>query len=93
MAIPKKIIELPVVNVNSLSSNTYIVVDDGVTTNRTSLAELEKPVQGVHKFVGQANTPANSTISIEKGSMFYDTNYLYIATSNNTLKRVSLGTF
>ena len=40
-----------------------------------------------------ANTPANSTITITKGTVLYDTSYLYLAVANNTLKRVSLSSF
>lgn len=38
-------------------------------------------------------TPANSTITVKKGTVMFDTSYLYIATANNVLKRVSLSSF
>ena len=43
-------------------------------------------------------SPSNSTfvssgISINEGDMFYDTDYLYIATSSTELKRVALSSF
>jgi len=38
-------------------------------------------------------TPANSTITVKKGTIMFDNSYLYIAIANNTLKRVSLGSF
>lgn len=39
-------------------------------------------------------TPANSTaLSIEGGTIFFDSNYLYIATSNNYIKRLPLSDF
>ncbi len=41
----------------------------------------------------QANTPANSTVTVKKGTIFFDDNYLYIATANNTLKRTALSSF
>ena len=41
----------------------------------------------------QIITPANSTITVRAGTMFVDTDYLYIAVSDNTLKRVALSTF
>jgi hypothetical protein len=40
-----------------------------------------------------SNTPANSTISAQQGTIFYDSNYIYIAVANNTLKRVALSSF
>jgi len=39
------------------------------------------------------STPANSTITVKKGTLMFDTSYLYIATANNTLKRVALSSF
>lgn len=38
-------------------------------------------------------TPSNSTITITKGTFLFDSDYLYIATANNTLKRVALSSF
>jgi len=38
-------------------------------------------------------TPSNSSITISKGSVFFDTNYIYVAVANNTIKRVSLSSF
>jgi len=39
-------------------------------------------------------TPANtSALTIGKGSIFHDDNYLYVATANNVVKRVSLTAF
>jgi hypothetical protein len=38
-------------------------------------------------------TPANSSITVTRGTIMYDDDYLYIATSNNTLKRIGLTAF
>lgn len=38
-------------------------------------------------------TPANSTIPVKKGTIMFDSSYLYVATANNTLKRISLSSF
>lgn len=38
-------------------------------------------------------TPANSTATIAKGSVFYDDNYMYLAVQANTIKRVALTAF
>ena len=41
-----------------------------------------------------ANTPANSTsTTVLRGTLLYDASYLYVATANNTVKRVALSTF
>lgn len=39
------------------------------------------------------STPVNSTITVKKGTIMFDDIYLYVATQNNTLKRVSLESF
>ena len=39
------------------------------------------------------STPANSTITVKKGTLMFDSDYLYIATANNTLKRIALTAF
>lgn len=38
-------------------------------------------------------TPANSTITIKQGSIFYDNNYIYVAYANNMVKRATLNSF
>lgn len=38
-------------------------------------------------------TPTSSTQTITKGSIFFDSNYLYVAVANNSIKRVSLTSF
>lgn len=38
-------------------------------------------------------TPANSTITVTKGKLWIDSSYLYVATANNTVKRVALSSF
>jgi len=41
-----------------------------------------------------ANTPANSSaLTVLGGTLLYDASYLYIATANNTVKRVALSAF
>lgn len=43
--------------------------------------------------IRREHTPANSAIDVTKGSIFWDSSYLYIAIDTNTLKRVSLESF
>lgn len=78
------ITDLPVLT--TANSSTMLIVShtaNGVTnTCQLSVVSIFSP-----------NTPANSTITIQKGSVLYDSNYLYIATANNTLKRVALSAF
>ena len=39
------------------------------------------------------NTPANSTITSDQGTIMYDDDYIYVTTRDNTLKRVAISTF
>lgn len=44
-------------------------------------------------IVRNNQTPSNSTITVTKGTILFDSDYLYIATANNTLKRIALSSF
>lgn len=39
------------------------------------------------------STPANSTITVGQGKIWADASYIYVATANNTVKRVALSSF
>lgn len=39
------------------------------------------------------STPANSAITVKKGTLMFDNTYIYVATANNVLKRVALQSF
>jgi hypothetical protein len=41
----------------------------------------------------RALAPANSTITVKAGSIFFDANYIYVAVADDTLKRVALSSF
>lgn len=43
--------------------------------------------------VRKNNTPANSSATAVAGTIWADSNYLYVAVANNLIKRVSLSTF
>ncbi len=85
---------------NSISNGDYIVV----VTDPTTLAETKKitfsnllanvAVMSVNSFIITNNaTPSNSSITIARGKIFFDSDYLYVAVANNTIKRVSLTAF
>ena len=38
-------------------------------------------------------TPSSSSAACTKGKISYDTNYVYVAVANNTIKRISLSSF
>jgi hypothetical protein len=43
--------------------------------------------------VRNKTTPANNSVTVTEGTIFYDENYLYVAIANNTIRRVALSTF
>ena len=42
---------------------------------------------------GNRSTPSSNTDTYANGTMWFDTNYIYCAVANNTIKRVALSTF
>ena len=68
------------VNISSTANINSLIVNSSIVTNNL--------------IIPQKSTPANSTaLTISSGSIFHDTQYLYVATSNNVVKRVSLSVF
>lgn len=91
----KKITELP--QATSVSANDILVV----VTNPETLAITQRA--SVNTFFSNTvvgaltlqnkQTPANSSITIAGGRIFFDDQYLYVATSNNVVKRILLEAF
>jgi hypothetical protein len=96
----KKISELTALTSPS-GDDLLVIVDDPSGNVATKKVTVNNFFNVANAVVVSANTlivrnnqtPANSTITVTKGTIMYDTNYLYIATANNTLKRVSLSSF
>lgn len=70
------------------------------TANNSTLFVVQHTANSIANtyYIKQPNifkneTPANSTVTVVKGTIYYDSNYLYVATANNTLKRVALSSF
>lgn len=97
----KKLSELP--QANTLHNNCYVVVLSNTTVNATSgaitnaetkivkMSNFFSNVQTLQLAVG--NAPANSTANVVSGQFWTDGDYLYYATANNTIKRVTLDSF
>lgn len=89
----KKITEFPVLS--GPHGNTFLVVAhtaNGVTNTYTLSVTTLLGNSAVNTAIQQA-VVANSTISVKKGTMLFDTTYLYIAVDNNLLKRIPLSSF
>lgn len=80
----KNITDLPILT--GANSSTMLVVSHtvGGVSNTYQLSVVNLFIPG---------TPANSTITVQKGTVMYDSNYLYVASANNTLKRIPLVAF
>lgn len=89
----KKIAELTALT--SAANNDLLIIEDvsANTTKKIVITDLTKVVVANTLVITGNSTPANSTATVTKGTLFYDTNYLYIAVANNTIKRVALDTF
>lgn len=103
----KQISELP--TTTSVAANaTFVVVDNTTAVANTKQISANNLFNNSSFNVTLSNTailsantiiirnnqtPANSTITVSKGTIFFDTDYLYIAVANNTLKRILLTSF
>lgn len=104
----KSIPELPSLTAPALSDLLVVVDVSGANaTKRSTIATVVGNVSNndlimANNVTLSANTlvirnnstPANgSTVAVERGTVFFDADYLYIATANNFVKRVPLSDF
>lgn len=92
----KKFTDIALTNlVSTLTQDSLFVATNNSNANPTTVAIKLSDLQNNIVVHLQSNTtPANSTSTvINQGSIFYDANYGYIATSNNVVKRFSLSSF
>jgi hypothetical protein len=97
MAADKRISQLP--EQSATSNNDLLIIDVAGATPSTRNIAISNFFANVARIsanllvLNQKQTPANSTITVAQGTMFFDNSYLYIATANNILKRVELTAF
>lgn len=77
-------------------SNDYVVVLDSSAasseaTKKLSIGSLLGNSSA--NIVIQNQTPASGSITIKQGTLLYDNTYLYIAVSNNNIKKIPLSNF
>ena len=88
----KKITELTALTA-PVAVDLLVIVDDPTGTPITKYVTVGNLLgNAAANVVIYNSTPANSTITVKKGTLMFDTSYLYVATANNTLKRVALST-
>ena len=85
---------------NTVGANDYIfIVSSPATLAETNKITANNFFANVAALVANSfiitnnTTPSNSTMTVTKGKIFYDTDYLYIAVANNNIKRISLVSF
>jgi len=89
----KKITELSAMTAPT-ADDLLVIVDDVAGTPITKKVTVGNLLGNTSANVVIYNsTPANSTITVKKGTILFDTSYLYVAVANNTLKRVALSSF
>ena len=90
----KKITELTALATPS-ADDLMVIVDDPSGTPVTKYVTVGNLLgnSAANLVIYNTSTPANSTITVKKGTMMFDSGFLYIAIANNTLKRVALSTF
>lgn len=79
---------LVIVDSPSGTANTKQVTVTNLFGNTTNLTVVCNTLITENK-----QTPANSSVTVRKGTIMFDDTYLYIATANNTLKRITLESF
>lgn len=84
--------------VDKHSSNTAVtksanvsVLFGNVSTNTTLSNSAVLSVKEV--IIRDNTTPSNSGITAVPGKIWADSNYIYVAVANNTIKRVALSSF
>lgn len=89
----KKISELTALTTPSGEDFVVIVDDPSGTpiTKKVTVANLLG--NSAANVVIQNVTPANGTITVKKGTIMFDSTFLYIATANNVIKKVALSAF
>jgi hypothetical protein len=89
----KKTSELATTN-NAVANDRIIILKDPDGTPSTRTIKVSNLLgNSSANIVIQTATPANSTITVKAGTLFFDNTYLYIATANNNIKRVTLSAF
>jgi len=71
-----------------------VIVDDPTGTPVTKKVTVANLLGNSSANVVIRNvTPANGTITVTKGTIMFDSSFIYIATANNVIKKVALSSF
>lgn len=81
--------------VTELTLGSGIDADDLVAVVKdpdSSPSTVKVPLSALPLYA-VANTPAASNDAVREGKFWFDDDYIYVATANNTIKRASLSSF
>jgi len=89
------------IKLNSVPSVNSILFSDSVFVTSGGAVSQAAPnsvfsnvfLQVATLVIGNTSTPISSSVNVITGSLWYDSNYLYVAIANNTIKRVALSSF
>ena len=88
-----KISELNAITAPS-GDDILVIVDDPTGTPVTKKVTVANLLgNSSANVVIQNVTPANGTITVTKGTIMFDSSFIYIATANNVIKKVALSAF
>ncbi len=72
------------VAVNTVFTATFTASGESIFTSNTTVSNLH---------ISYNSTPSSSTDSVNEGKIWFDEDYIYLATANNNIKRVALTSF
>jgi hypothetical protein len=91
----KKVTELTAATSVADGDLLLVVADPAGTpiTKKVTKSAFLLSVTSNTLIMSNRSTPANSTITVAQGTIFFDADYIYVAVANNTLKRAPLTGF
>ncbi len=83
-------------------ANTGIAVSNTAVVNNATTADFSvvstangsvRRVPIANSFVMVNSTPANNSVTSKAGQIWFDSDFIYVAVANNTIKRAALSSF
>ena len=88
-----RLVDVPTANSILFSDSVFVTFGGAVVQAAPNSVFSNVNLQVATLIVGNTSTPISSTMTVATGSMWFDSTYLYLAISNNVIKRVTLETF
>jgi len=74
-------------------ANVNITVKFSNTVNSSSNITSTSIINSTNLFINYRTTPTTNTDVVQSGKLWFDNDYIYVAVSNNNIKRVALNNF